>query len=265
MDPRKTRTRNRQRLRVQWSVVLRINVLFLGPAKNFAGAENVSLEIADAATVADLRTLLAERYEGLRRALGTIRFAVNEEFASDETVLQVGDEVALIPPVSGGQDVEPTFRSLNDAHSTNDEGILVELRPHPIPAERVRSFVMGDHRLGGIVTFEGATRREPDAKHGAIVRLDYEAYGAMARRQLERLAVEAKRRWSAGRVAIIHRTGSVPPGEVSVMIAVACGHRAEAFAACRWLIDTLKKEVPIWKEEVFEDGHVRRVNPAKPE
>ena len=82
--------------------VIRVNVLFLGPAKDFANAESVSLEIAEATTVADLRGLLAERYEGLRKALGTIRFAVNEEFASDDAEIKAGDEVALIPPVSGG-------------------------------------------------------------------------------------------------------------------------------------------------------------------
>lgn len=159
----------------------------------------------------------------------------------------------------------PTFKSTNDVIFSDEQGILVDLLPDPIPVERVRGFVTGDHNLGGIVTFERATRRELDASHGAIVRLEYEAFEGMARRQLERLAVEAKKRWSAGRVAIVHRTGAVPPGAVSVMIAVACGHRAEAFEACRWLIDTLKSEVPIWKKDVFEDGHVRWVNPAKPE
>ncbi len=96
------------RTRIAWASsegrmpAVRVNVLFLGPAKDFANAESVSLEIAEATTVADLRGLLAERYEGLRKALGTIRFAVNEEFASDDVEIKAGDEVALIPPVSGG-------------------------------------------------------------------------------------------------------------------------------------------------------------------
>lgn len=240
--------------------MLRVKVLFLGPAKDFADAESVSLELAEGATVADLRGVLAGQYEGLRGALKSIRFAVNETFASDETVLHAGDEVALIPPVSGGQDVGPSLRSINNVPSTTDETTLAELVAEPIPVKRVRDFVTGDPKLGGIVTFEGVTRRELDPQHGAIVQLCYEAYEDMARRQLERLALEAKRRWSAGRVAIIHRTGSVPPGETSVMISVACAHRAEAFDACRWLIDTLKKDVPIWKKDVFEDGYVRWVN-----
>lgn len=242
--------------------MLRVNVLFLGPAQDFADTESVSLDLTEGATVAELRGVLAEQYEGLRGALKTIRFAVNETFASDDTVLHSGDEVALIPPVSGGQDVGPTLPSVNKVSSATDGGTLTELVADSIPVQRVRDFVTGDPKLGGIVTFEGVTRRELDAQHGAIVELCYEAYEEMARRQLERLALEAKRRWSAGRVAIIHRTGSVPPGEASVMIAVACAHRAEAFDACRWLIDTLKKDVPIWKKDVFEDGYVRWVNPA---
>ncbi|MGB2987618.1 MAG: molybdenum cofactor biosynthesis protein MoaE [Phycisphaerae bacterium] len=148
--------------------------------------------------------------------------------------------------------------------AVNDQRILVELVNEPIRVDRVLGFVTGDPTLGAIVTFEGATRRDEDPKHGPIVRLDYEAYEGMARRQLERLAVAAKKRWSAGRVTIVHRLGAVLPGEVSVMIAVACGHRTESFEACRWLIDTLKKEVPIWKKDVFEDGHVRWVQPGHP-
>ena len=135
--------------------------------------------------------------------------------------------------------------------------VWVELVTGPIPAPRLREFVVGDPSFGGIVTFEGTTRAESDVAHGPLVRLYYEAYDAMAKLQLERLAHEAVGRFVAGKVAIVHRLGSVPVGEASVMIAVACGHRAEAFAACRWLIDALKKDVPIWKKDVFGDGFVR--------
>ena len=223
-----------------------IKVVFLGPAKDLANAESVTLDLPDGATLADLRDVLEGRYERLARALETIRFAVNEAFAGEDTELHDGDEVALIPPVSGG---------------APDGGVLVDLVTGPVPVDRIRDFTMGDPELGGIVTFEGATRREVDPGHGALVRLEYEAYEGMARRQLEHLARQVKERWSAGRVAIVHRLGAVPPGEVSVMIAVACGHRAESFAACRWLIDTLKKDVPIWKRDVFVDGHARWVEP----
>ncbi len=139
---------------------------------------------------------------------------------------------------------------------------LVELTHEPIDGERVRAFIGGDRALGGIVTFEGVTRGERDAVHGELVRLEYEAYETMGLRQMEQLADEAFRRWQCGKVALVHRIGPVEPAEVSVMIAVACGHRAEAFEACRWLIDTLKKDVPIWKKDAFADGFVRWVEPV---
>jgi molybdopterin synthase catalytic subunit len=139
----------------------------------------------------------------------------------------------------------------------------IELITGPIDAGQVRGFVTGDPGLGGIVFFEGVTRGETDPQHGCLVRLEYEAHPSMARREMERLAAEVSRRFGTERVVIVHRTGSVPPGETSVLIAVACGHRAEAFDACRWIIDTLKKDVPIWKKDVFEDGFVRWVDPAQ--
>jgi molybdopterin synthase catalytic subunit len=141
------------------------------------------------------------------------------------------------------------------------DGIRVELVSGPIRTDDVRARLAGDSNLGGIVTFEGVTRADLDPEHGPVVRLEYEAYSEMAQRQLERLAEQAQSRWSLGRVVIIHRLGAVSPGEASVVIGVAAGHRAEAFEACRWLIDTLKKDVPIWKKDVYADGFTRWVQP----
>ena len=137
--------------------------------------------------------------------------------------------------------------------------VWVELVAGPIPHAAVRGFIGDAAALGGIVTFEGVTRADTDPQHGRLVRLDYEAYDSMAKRHLERLANQAAERFGAGRIAIIHRLGPVAPGETSLAVAVACRHRAEAFDACRWLIDALKKDVPIWKKDVFEDGSVRWV------
>lgn len=136
---------------------------------------------------------------------------------------------------------------------------LVEILGTVVNAKKVRSFVTGDPTLGGIVVFGGVTRAQRDAEHGELVLLDYEAHPTMALHQMQRLAEEAIRDWGAGRVAMIHRIGRVHVGKTSVMIGVACEHRAEAFDACRWIIDTLKKDVPIWKKDVFEDGFVRWV------
>jgi MoaE-MoaD fusion protein len=220
-----------------------INVLMLGPSQDFAGVASCEVKLSQPATIVDVKRALAERFDRLAPALSTVRFAVNDEFAADETKLCDGDEVAVIPPVSGG----------------SQERVYTAITANPIDATKVREFVSGDPRLGGLVTFEGATRGETDAEHGELVRLEYESHESMAHKQLEKLATLAVERWGPGKVAIVHRIGSVPPGEISVMIAVAFGHRKEAFEACRWLIDTLKQEVPIWKKDVFADGHVRWV------
>ena len=223
------------------SGMITITVTFFGPAKDFAGEADVELELPEGATIATLRRVLSEKYSRLGDALPTIRLALNEEFVTDEARLKPDDEVALIPPVSGGAD---------------DDDVWVDLVTGSIPVQSVRDFVMGDPNLGGIATFEGVTRGDSDATHGPVRRLDYECHETMARRALRRLAGEAKERWRLGKVAVVHRLGPVEVAEVSVMVAVASAHRAESFEACRWLIDSLKRDVPIWKKEVYADGHV---------
>ena len=145
----------------------------------------------------------------------------------------------------------------------SDRKVFVDIVTGPIDVAAVRGHVIGGEALGGICTFEGATRADCDTDHGRIVRLEYEAYEEMARAQMQRLADEALDKWGPARIALVHRIGPVPPGEMSVMILVACGHRAEAFEACRWLIDMLKQDVPIWKRDVYKDGFDRWVDPTK--
>jgi len=111
-----------------------------------------------------------------------------------------------------------------------------------------------DPRAGAVVTFLGTTRNRNAGRR--VIRLEYEAYARMAEAEMRRLAVEAKRRWPIRKVAMMHRLGAVPVGQASVGISVSAGHRAEAFAACHWLIDRLKEIVPIWKREHFHGGRV---------
>lgn len=223
-----------------------VTVYFFGPARALVGEERIELNIESGQTVADIKWLLEARFSTLRGAMKTFRLAVNEEFVPDVRPLSPGDCVAVIPPVSGG---------------CEDETILIDLCDQPLNTGALRDFVGSGNEHGAIAIFEGVTRREVDQEHGAIIRLDYEAYESMARRQLFHLARIATDRWGVFRIAIAHRIGGVPAGETSVYIAVACAHRAEAFEACRWLIDTLKAEVPIWKKDVYEDGFVRWVEP----
>lgn len=139
--------------------------------------------------------------------------------------------------------------------------VHVELTNRAIDVPAVRAHVLGDPTFGAVCTFEGTTRNDPDAAHGEVVRLEYEAYEGMACKQMTALAEAAVERWGPAHVAIVHRVGAVAVGEVSVMITVACGHRGEAFEACRWLIDAVKRDVPIWKRDVYADGFVRWVDP----
>lgn len=226
-----------------------ISVRFLGPSRDWSGARSATFEMPEGSNVKDLRIVLEERYEGLRAALRTVRIAVNEDFASDLHPLKQGDEVALIPPVSGG---------------ANADNIWVEFIEYPLPSREVRDFITADPEMGGIVVFEGSARMEQDAEFGELKHLEYEVYKRMAINQIQYLTEEARRRWSCGRSVVLHRSGVVPVGQSSVVVAVACNHRSEAFDACRWIIDSIKKQVPIWKKNVFEDGDSRWVDPTPP-
>ena len=148
-------------------------------------------------------------------------------------------------------------RPLQPAEHAHDLIVLVE---HALNAQQAIDFV-SDPAAGGIDVFLGTTRAEraPDGRE--LVALDYEAYREMALEQMRDLARRARARWPIVRLALLHRTGRVESAEPSVVIAVSCGHRAESFDACRFLIDTLKAEVAIWKKEVWSDGATRRVEP----
>jgi molybdopterin synthase catalytic subunit/molybdopterin converting factor small subunit len=179
----------------------------------------------DAATVAEVWPALelGDEPEGLL-------YAVNREYAEREQELQDGDEVALIPPVSGGD-----FR-VTDA---------------PLSLEAVVAEV-ADERAGGIATFTGTVRRQSRGRE--VTYLEYEAYAEMAEGVMAQLAAELERRHELCAVAIHHRVGRVEIGEASVVIAVSAPHRQAALAACSEAIDTLKETVPLWKKEVYEDG-----------
>jgi molybdopterin synthase catalytic subunit len=136
----------------------------------------------------------------------------------------------------------------------------IELLPMPLDAAAVERFV-ADPAAGGICTFAGTTRAETNPAGRALVALDYEAYPEMATKQLRDLAARARAQWPIVKLALLHRLGRVPIAEASVLIAVSTPHRAESFAACRFLIDELKKDVAIWKQEVWDGGEATWVHP----
>jgi len=214
---------------------MRIVVRYFAAARERAGQEQESLELPEGATVAGLLALLAARHAELAPLLPRLRVAVNQEFAELNQPLAEGAEAALIPPVAGGADL-PRVRISAEPLSLD---LVVE-------AVRARG-------LGGIACFVGMVREQSRGKR--VLRLEYEAYAQMAEKVLAQITETARARFGA-RVAIHHRVGTLEVGETAVVIAAAAEHRAEAFDACRFAIEELKHEAPIWKKELTDDGAV---------
>ncbi|MCC7293279.1 MAG: molybdenum cofactor biosynthesis protein MoaE, partial [Phycisphaerales bacterium] len=231
----------------QREISLEVVVSFFGPSRDWAGVDSDRLPLHDGARLADARRAIVARRPGMAARIDRVRLAVNEDFVPGDPPLRDGDRLAVIPPVTGG----------------GGEAPMINLVSAPIDVARLRRFMDGDASCGAVNTFDGIVRAHRDDRHGHLVRLDYEAYPEMALRQMHRIADEAMSRWPIGRLAMAHRLGPIPLGEVSVALAVACPHRRESFEACRFLIDALKRDVPIWKRDVYEDGFVEWVEPPQ--
>lgn len=232
---------------------MRVRVLFFGVLKDLTGKTADTFEIREGASVEDLLAECKRRVPNLQNALSSIAVAVNQHYAGAEVKLSPGDEIALLPPVSGGSrdtDHQGTSAPVASGTSSPTRASIVRL---PIDTERtVSSLKRGDD--GAALTFEGVVRNQTRGRKALY--LDYEAYEPMALAEMESLAAEAMGKFAIRDVALVHRLGRLEIGETSVLVAVVSAHRAAAFEACRWLIDTLKRKVPIWKKEYFEDGAV---------
>ena len=198
-----------------------VRVRLFAVLRQRAGRESVDVALEEGATVADALSALS-REPGLTDVLARVpvRMAVNRDYAEPETVLSPGDELALVPPVSGG------------------ESVRVRVGPDPISLEEVAARVV-DPAAGAVVTFQGFPRDVP--------RLDYEAYGEMAEERIAAILADCIERHELTAAAAEHRTGSVPAGEASVLVAASAPHRPEAFAGASEAIDRIKAEAPIWK------------------
>jgi molybdopterin synthase catalytic subunit len=239
---------------------MQVTVKWFGPLREATGTKELGVRLPDGARLRDLAALLAREHAAFAAMADRLRAAVNQEVAEAEARLADGDEVAFLPPVAGGQG--PPDRSQPPSAVPRSEAEPSEagqgppeprctLSDRPLDVGRVVARVRGPD-AGGIVTFVGTVR---DASRGHGIRhLEYEAYPQMAEREMERIADEAAAQWPGARVAMAHRTGHLAIGELAVVIAAAAPHRAEAFAAARFAIDTLKQRVPIWKKEVAVDG-----------
>ena len=221
---------------------MRVRVLFFGMLKDLLARADETLQLPESATVSDLLAQYQAEVPRLKQVLPSLAVAVNQQYASPNSRLKENDEVALLPPVSGGA-------GMDSAMTTRRAAITHEVIT---TQEIVNSLKRSED--GTTLAFEGIVRNQTRGRR--TLYLDYEAYEPMALQEMEALVSEALNKYQIRDLAIVHRLGRLQIGETSVLIAVASAHRTAAFEACRWLIDTLKRKVPIWKKEYFEDGAV---------
>ena len=244
---------------------MHVRVRLFALQRELAGTREIGLDLADGATVETSWAAVVERHPVLAPGRPSVRFARNGEYADATTALADGDEVAFIPPVSGGApDRERPMRILELRDAPFTSAILAELGDR-----------LATDEDGAIVGFLGRTRRSAGtpapgqeaeaARHAgrSVESLEYEAHETMALQVLATIADEARERFGVERLAIVHRTGEVPLGEVSIAVVAVAPHRDSAFLAARYGIDETKARAPIWKAERFADGHVWIGEPAR--
>ena len=219
---------------------MRIQVLCFGRLRELLAPE-IAVELSFPATAGDLWRSLRQQYPALAPYEGAVAIAVNQSFASPSTALGPGDQVALLPPVSGG--LGGPGLPLASAHARLQRG--------PIDSAALLARIKAAED-GAACLFDGIVRNH--TRNRRTLYLEYDSYPAMALAEMERLALQALALFPVRDVHIVHRVGRLEIGDSSVVIVVASAHRAAAFDACRWIIDALKKTVPIWKKEFFADG-----------
>lgn len=224
------------------SILMQVRVLFFGVLKDLTGRANDLLQLPEHATLADVVVHYEDLNPRLNELAASIAISVNQEFAAADSPLKEGDEIAFLPPVSGGG---------SDSGSGGERGSSIVWEKIDTQAVLAKLKQSTD---GAAVIFEGVVRDNTRGRR--TLYLIYEAYEEMALKQMDALTKQALQQFPIRAVSIIHRLGRLEIGETSVLIVVASAHRGAAFDACRWLIDTLKRSVPIWKKEHFEDGAV---------
>ena len=220
--------------------LMQIRVLFFGILKDLVGRSSETLELPEGARLDAVLSHYASQQPRLKVLLASSAFSVNQEYTAPNHPLRGGDEVGLLPPVSGGSDNTGTTFA-----------VRIVREPISTQAELDRLKLSQD---GAAVVFEGVVR--DNSRGRRTLYLDYEAYESMALKQMEAISEQARSNFPIRAITLVHRLGRLEIGETSVLIVVASAHRGPAFEACRWVIDTLKKTVPIWKKEYFEDGAV---------
>lgn len=221
------------------SAAIEIRVRLFAVLAEIAAARELALSLSAPATGREVLAAVVERFPEMEPLAPSLKFAVNLEYVGWDHPVSTGDEVAIIPPVSGG--------------SGEGEGELpfVEVTTEPLSVEAYQQRVVAPE-CGAVALFVGVVREFTGERR--TLYLQYEAYVEMAEREMRKVAEEILQRWPGARVALGHRTGELGIGEASVIVAVATPHRAAAFEAARFGIDTIKERVPIWKREIWDDG-----------
>ncbi len=217
---------------------MRVRVLFFGQLKEIVGAQEESAELSEGAKLEDLFERYGRRFPKFAEFRPSIAASVNQEYADSKKALANGDEVAFLPPVSGGED---------------PGGDIFRLIRKPIDTQQIVRDLKAPED-GALVVFDGFVRN--NFKGQQTLYLEYEAYEPMAWAKIREIGAQMRQKFPIRRFAIVHRLGRLDIGETSVVIAVTSAHRAAAFDACRYAIDTLKRTVPIWKKEFFVGGAV---------
>jgi molybdopterin converting factor subunit 1 len=225
---------------------MQVRLLFFATLKDIVGAKEMRMELPVGATVADVLARLESSYPRVKDYRPVVLTAVNEEYVDQNAYIHEGDELAIFPPVSGGEVAA-------DVLMISRPGELYQVTRDPIDAQKISRELLR-HEDGAICVFEGVVRNNSKGKR--TLHLVYEGYETMALKKLEEIGVFVRQAWEIGCIAIVHRLGRLDIGETSVAVVVTSAHRRAAFDACHYAIDKLKKVVPIWKKEFFEDGEV---------
>ncbi|MFZ5992449.1 MAG: molybdopterin converting factor subunit 1 [Deinococcota bacterium] len=219
---------------------MRVKVLFFALFRERAGTSTLELELPQGATVGDAKEALEARFPGLELSGGLA--AVNQHFTGADHPLHEGDELAFLPPVSGGGAEESVHGGEQDSFGLTSDPL--NLQPYVEWASAAP--------YGAVVVFLGTTRSPNRGKE--VTYLEYEAYPGMAEAVMRQIITEMRQRWVLGRIALWHRTGRVHPAEASILIVVSAPHRPEGFEACRYAIERIKQILPVWKKEFAPDG-----------
>ncbi|MCS7023814.1 MAG: molybdenum cofactor biosynthesis protein MoaE [Bryobacteraceae bacterium] len=232
---------------------MRVQVLFFGMLKDITGHSQEQLELEAGSRLQTVFDHYASRFPRLQQMAASIVMARNQQFAPLDTFLEEGDEVAFLPPVSGGSEpacelASPYIRTIEDP-----EGHFFALTRQPVEVAEIRRRLLQPHD-GAVVTFEGVVRNQSQGRKTRY--LDYECYEGMAIEVMARLGREIAAQHAISRIALVHRLGRMEIGETSVAVIVTAPHRKPAFEAALEGINRLKRTVPIWKKEYFEDGAI---------